>query len=62
MKEESIKFIPDYFGESSAADNDNSIGRPIAKLAMLTSKRKWLTQMASMSGKNECATFGNNKP
>ena len=29
-KEESIKFIPDYFGESSSADNDYSIGRPIA--------------------------------
>ena len=28
-KEESVKFIPDYFGESSAADNENSIGMPI---------------------------------
>lgn len=30
MKEESIKFIADYFGESSATDNDNFICRPIA--------------------------------
>ena len=29
-KEKSIKFIPDYFGESSTADNENFIGMPIA--------------------------------